>query len=249
MNIGRTRFSRDIVTEFLPPEDKKSRKVMIFCSGVPGTPNKDDVLEFFAQQGYWTFFPRYRGTWESSGIFLKQSLEEDLFDVIDALNEKFTDTWTGKSYRVRPKHVTIVGSSFGGPAAIISTLDARVDRAICISPVVDWVAEDKAEPLDDLYRILKEGYGGAYRLNKSSWNRLAKGRFYNPVNYVDDLDGRKIMIFHAKNDKVVRYKPVSKFAKGIGCQLISLDKGGHLSSSMLMRNRYYRKVSKFLKAD
>ncbi len=246
MLIGRTRFQKDIVTEFVPPEDRKSRRVMIFCAGVPGSPHKDDVLEFFARKGYWTFFPRYRGTWESSGTFLKRSLEEDVLDVIDSLNERFEDVWTQKKYRVRPEHITIVGSSFGGPAAILSTLDDRVDRAICISPVVDWVAEDKAEPLEDLYRILKAGYGGSYRLHKGSWNRLAKGRFYNPVNHIDEIDGDRVMIFHAKDDDIVHYKPVAKFARKIDCQLITLETGGHLSSSMLTRNRYFRKVAKFL---
>lgn len=246
MNTCRTRFKKDIVTEFIPPKSRRSGKVMIFCSGVPGSPEKDDVLEFYARKGYWTFFPRYRGTWESSGVFLEHSLEIDLLDVIDSLKTSFKDIWTKKTYRVRPRSITVVGSSFGGPAAILATRDPRVDKAVCISPVVDWIEENKSEPLNELYQIVKQGYGEAYRLNKRNWNRLAKGRFYNPAQHISELDGRKIMIFHAKDDDVVRFKPVARFAKQAGCRLVVLNSGGHLSSSMLTQYRYYWKLRSFL---
>ncbi|MCA9408777.1 MAG: prolyl oligopeptidase family serine peptidase [Candidatus Omnitrophica bacterium] len=249
MHIGRTRFKKDIITEFMLPQRKDSRKVMIFCSGVPGSPHKDEVLDFWARKGYWTFFPRYRGTWESGGSFLAHSPHKDLLDVIDGLSskEKFHDFWGGKNHQIKPKKIVIVGSSFGGPAAILASRDPRVDKVVCISPVVDWVAENKADPLDKLYTFLKDAYGGAYRIQKKDWNKLAQGRFYNPVQHLQELDGRKILILHAKDDEIVKAKPVIKFAQQTQSQLVLLNKGGHLSSSMLTLDRYYRKVISFLK--
>ena len=222
---------------------------MIFCSGVPGHPDKDDVLLFWAQQGYWTFFPRYRGTWESGGTFLKRSLEKDVFDVINALQRPFKNFWTGKTYQVVPQSITVVGSSFGGPAAILATLDHRVSQAICISPVVDWQAENNVDPLDRLYKILRKLYPNVYRLRKRYWNKLARGIFYNPVNHIKTLDPDKIMIFHAKDDTIVHYKPVAKFATTLGCNLISFKNGGHLSSVMLMKKKYYHMVKKFIERE
>ena len=246
MYTCRARFKRQILTEFIPPKDIKSRKVIIFCSGVPGSPDKDDVLEFWAKKGYWTFFPRYRGTWESHGRFLDHSLEHDLFAVIDGMQKRFKDYWTGKSFQVTPEHVTVVGTSFGGAAAILATLDKRVHKAVCMSPVVDWVAEEKNEPLQILYKFIRQAYGGVYRINKKNWDRLATGDFYNPIAHIDKLDPAKIMIFHAQNDKIVQYKPVEQFAKKLNCQLISLNKGGHLSSSLLSERKYYKQVIEFL---
>lgn len=248
MNICRTRFKRSILTEFLPPRNRKSGKVIVFCAGVPGTPSKDDVLDFFSKKGYWSFFPRYRGTWESGGIFLSRSLERDVLDVVDGMTTRFKDFWGGDTYRVKPQQITIVGSSFGGPAAILATKDERVNKAICVSPVVDWEAEDQADPLDDLYKFMKKAYGDAYRMKKSYWNKLAKGEFYNPVDHIQELDGKKILILHAKDDKVVRYKPVAKFAKNVNCKLLSLSKGGHLASSMLMQDKYYKRIETFIKS-
>ncbi len=219
---------------------------MIFCSGVPGSPDKDDVLEFWAKKGHWTFFPRYRGTWESGGTFLSVSPEKDVFDVIESLSSGFEDYWSGERYQVTPKSIVVVGSSFGGPAAILASRDPRVNKAICLSPVVDWKEEDKTDPLDDLYKLIHEAYGAAYRLNKRSWNKLVRGNFYNPVKHIGEIDGRKIMIFHARDDDVVSIKPVAKFASKTGCHFVVLNKGGHLSSSLLMSKRYYRKIKQFI---
>jgi len=247
MNICRTRFKRQILTEFLPPKRKNSQKVIIFCSGVPGSPDKDDILEFWSNRGYWCFFPRYRGTWESSGRFLDRSLEHDLFAVIDGMQRRFKDYWTGKSYKVTPTKVTVIGTSFGGAAAILSTLDKRVDKAVCISPVVDWVAEEKSEPLKDLYKFIRQAYGGVYRINKKNWDRLSSGDFYNPVQSIEKYNPKKIMIIHAKDDTIVKYASVEEFAKTIKCRFILLQKGGHLSSSMLTSSRYCQAVETFLK--
>ncbi len=245
MHIGRTRLSQDIITEFCVPKNKKSNKIIIFCSGVPGAPYKDDVLEFWSKKGYWTFFPRYRGTWESGGKFLTRSPHEDILDVIDALEYPFEDYWKHKKYHLKPKTINIVGSSFGGPAAILASRDKRVNKVVCMAPVVDWQKEHKAEPLDALYTLLTDAFGDAYRINKSSWNKLARGNFYNPIKYINELDPKKLMIFHAQDDDIVKYKPVAKFAKKIDCQLISFKRGGHLSSSMLCKYKHYWRVNRF----
>lgn len=248
MNICRTRFKRQILTEFLPPKNKETGNVMILCSGVPGSPDKDEMLEFWARKGYWVFFPRYRGAWESHGRFLDHSLEYDLLAVLDGMQKRFKDYWTGKSYCVKPEHVTVVGTSFGGAAAILATLHPHVHKAVCISPVVDWVAENKNEPLQVLYKLIRQAYGGVYRINKKNWDRLATGEFYNPAQHADKLNPGKILIFHAKNDTVVKYKPVEQFAQKIGCRMVSFESGGHLSSTLLLEPKNYKLVSEFLKS-
>lgn len=247
MNICRTRFKRQILTEFAVPKNKKSGKVMIFCAGVPGSPEKDEVLEYYAKKGYWTFFPRYRGCWESHGKFLKHSPEYDVFAVIEAMQKRFKDFWTDKSYRVKPEHITVVGSSFGGPAAILATLDPRVNKAVCISPVVDWVAEEREDTLQNLYKFIRKAFGGVYRIDKKNWNRLANGDFYNPVQHIDKLDPSKIMIFHARDDLIVKFTSVGEFSKKLKCRLVAYKSGGHLSSSLLCKPVNYKKIMQFLR--
>src|SRR3989344_271631 len=131
MHTLRTRFKKEIVTEFLPPR-KKSSKVIILCSGMPSVPYKPDLMEFFSKKGYWVFYPRYRGSWESGGQFLKISPHQDIIDVIDSLPKGFKDAWGGKIYKVRPSKICLFGGSFGGPAAILASLDKRVNKVIAV---------------------------------------------------------------------------------------------------------------------
>src|ERR1039458_104601 len=50
----RTRFKRQIVTEFLPPgQTRKVQKVIILCDGMPSIPRKQALAEFLAAKGYW----------------------------------------------------------------------------------------------------------------------------------------------------------------------------------------------------
>src|SRR3989344_658233 len=130
MHAFRTRFKKDIVAEFLPPR-RPSKKVIIFAGGMPSVPaNGSRLVEFFSKKGFWVFYPRYRGTWESSGKFLNISPEQDVIDVINQLPKGFRSAWDGKVYRVIPKELYVVGVSFGGPAAILAIRDPRVTNAI-----------------------------------------------------------------------------------------------------------------------
>jgi dipeptidyl aminopeptidase/acylaminoacyl peptidase len=93
----RTRFKKEIVAEFLPPaRPRKRQKVIILCDGMPGMPRKQALMEFLAAKGYWVFYPRYRGSWESGGKFLQKSPERDILDVIDERQRAFA-SWLSAS--------------------------------------------------------------------------------------------------------------------------------------------------------
>ena len=79
MPMFRTRFKREILTEFLPPaRATKKQRVIVLCDGMPSIPRKQSLSEFLAAKGYWVFYPRYRGSWESGGEFLARSPHEDI---------------------------------------------------------------------------------------------------------------------------------------------------------------------------
>jgi pimeloyl-ACP methyl ester carboxylesterase len=121
----RTRFARDIVAEFLPPaRSLKSRtgrlqRAIILCDGMPSIPRKQPLAEFLAGKGYWVFYPRYRGAWESGGEFLERSPNLDILDVIGGLSREFRDLAFGRRFRVALDEVFVIGGSFGGAAAIL----------------------------------------------------------------------------------------------------------------------------------
>src|SRR5580693_9868132 len=97
----RTRFARDRVTEFLPTAGRGQRhRAIILCDGMPSMPRKQPLAEFLSRKGYWVFYPRYRGAWESGGEFLKRSPHLDILDVIGGLSKEFRELAFGRRFRL-----------------------------------------------------------------------------------------------------------------------------------------------------
>lgn len=245
MQILRTKFKKEIISEFSTPI-KPSKKVIILCGGMPSyTGRQNDLMEFLAKKGYWVFLPRYRGSWESGGSFLKISPHQDVIDIIDELPRGFHDLFSGKKYEIKNPEIYLIGSSFGGPAVILASKDKRVKKVVALSPVINW--REKLNPsLDFMAKFMDIAFGNGYRFTIKNWNKLKSGKFYNPINEIKSLDAKKLFIIHAKDDEVVYSKPSEDFAKLTGCKFILLKTGGHLSLSNLMLPKFWNKIKKFL---
>ena len=245
----RTRFKREIVAEFLPPARRgKKQKVIILCDGMPGMPRKQPLMEFLAAKGYWVFYPRYRGAWESGGKFLQKSPHKDILDVIDELPKGVRELAFGKRFALKPDEIFVIGGSFGGAAAILASLDDRVKKVIANCPVVDWAILAKEERLEtsnpNYAAYVREAFGNGYRLSDSNWRKLHGGKFYNPAHHVKEIDPAKIMMFHAKDDPYVPCRSVKKFADQTGVKLNLFARGGHLSTEMIVQ-KYWKGIKKF----
>lgn len=248
MPILRARFAKEIVAEFLPPS-RPSKKVIIFCGGLPSVPSKRSVLEFWSKKGYWVFFPRYRGTWESGGKLFKRSSEEDIRDVIEELTtqKKVISLWDNVAYTLEPKEIYIFGSSFGGTAALLLSRDPRVKKVVALSPVVDWTDDTTAEPIDWLVDATRDAFGEAYRYDKKDWQKLKTGTFYNPMAHVKEYDPKKIFLIHAADDDLISLASIKKFAKETACKLWLMKRGGHFSLGNTTKLVWYKKITTFLK--
>lgn len=246
MQISRTKFKKEIISEFLMPI-KPSKKVIILCGGMPSYPGRrNDLMEFLAKRGYWVFLPRYRGSWESGGSFLKISPHQDIIDIIDELPRGFRDLWSGNKYKIKNSQIYLIGSSFGGPAVILASKDKRIKKVVAFSPVIDWRKESKIESVDSLGKFTKIAFGNGYRFTIKNWNKLKSGKFYNPINEAKSFDGKKLFIIHAKDDEVVYSKPSEDFTRLISCKFLLLKIGGHLSLSNLILPDFWNKIKKFL---
>ena len=243
MHISRTRFKKEIVTEFIKPKNSRSRKVLILCQGMPSVPKKNSVMEFFAEKGYWVFFPHYRGTWESDGQFLQKSPHKDVLDILDGLEKGFTDFWTDKTYTLQPKEVVLVGSSFGGAAVLLASIDKRVDRVLALSPVCDWREDSKVEPLPWLRDFMKKAFGNAYRFTDKDWSKLSSGTFFNPMSEVKKMVGGKITIVHGKRDTLTFSSTSKTFCAATGATYIEIATNEHFSTSKLLEEDFFKKVS------
>ncbi len=264
MLMFRARFKKEIVAEFLPPtrkrdttrkrESKKGRdlatkeKVIVLCDGMPSIPRKQPLAEFLAAKGYWVFYPRYRGAWESGGEFLERSPHLDILEVIGGLKKEIRELAFGQKFRVRADEIFVIGGSFGGAAAILCSLDKRVKKVIANCPVVDWGIlreSEKAETSNPNYAAyIRAAFGMGFRLSDRNWKKLYSETFYNPIYHADEVIPSKVMMFHAQDDPSVPYKSVLNFAKRTGVKLKLLRRGGHLSTDMIVR-KYWGQIEGF----
>jgi len=248
----RTRFKNDMVAEFLPPSRQgKREKVIILCDGMPSMPSKQPLVEFLSKKGFWVFYPRWRDAWESGGQFLQKSPDADILDVIGELPNGVRELAFGQQFTLCPDEVFVIGGSFGGAAAILASLDKRIKKVVVNCPVVDWGILDEErekETSNPSYpAYIREAFGNGYRLSDKNWNKLRGGKFFNPMHHVDEIDGSKVMMFHAKDDPYIPWKTVDRFAKQVGAKLTLLSRGGHLSTSNIVQ-RYWISISAFFKS-
>lgn len=248
MNISRTRFKHQIVAEFIGPNPKvRTKGIIILCMGMH-VPKKDELLNFYSEKGYWVFFPRYRGSWESSGLFLRQSPHCDILDVLNELPRGFKDLYTGKMVTIAQpvlNKVYLVGTSFGGPAAILASRHRMVRKVILLCPITNWKQMGEKGKLDKKVAFTKEAFGRAYRFLKDDWRKLEGGKFYNPASVTRTIDGSKLLIIHAEDDRVVPITSSRDFAKRTGALLVPLKKGGHIGSLILTRPKTHSAISRF----
>ncbi|HRH23241.1 MAG TPA: CocE/NonD family hydrolase [Candidatus Magasanikbacteria bacterium] len=237
MKPMRLRINTDIVTEFLPPRRGGSDHAIVVCDGLPSVPSKRHVLEYWSKRGFWVFHPRYKGTWESSGVFLDHDPTDDILEVVRTIKNGILiptrKKATGLPGHLKITHVTIIGASFGGAAALLASLHPEVDKVIAISPVIDWREElyRPREPLSDLREYIHNVFGEAYRFSDSDFNQLGVDvQFFNPIARITEYNPKKICIMHAKDDMIVSYDAVERFLTSVACKRRLVKTGGHFSA-------------------
>jgi len=248
----RTSFNKEIIAEFLPPARSiKPQKLIILCDGMPSVPRKQPLARFLSGKGYWVIYPRWRGAWESGGRFLERSPAQDLSDIIDELPKQMREAAFGKVFALSPDEIYVIGGSFGGTAAILSTLDPRVKKAIANCPVVDWKIlrnEQKKETSNPSYpAYIREAFGNGYRLSEKNWAKLHSGTFFNPAYHLHELTPAKIMIFHAQDDPYIPSRSVESFASRSGIFLKLLARGGHLHTEYVVQ-RHWAQIKRFFES-
>jgi pimeloyl-ACP methyl ester carboxylesterase len=251
-SMFRTRFNNEIVAEFLPPSRTlKKQKLILLCDGMPSIPRKQSLAEFLAAKGFWVIYPRYRGAWESAGEFLAKSPHEDIADILDELPKELEEIAFGHRSRLAPDQVFVIGGSFGGAAAILLSLDPRAKRVVANCPVVDWSILDQAEKTEtsnaSYAEYIRQAFGSAYRLSDENWAKLRNGVFYSPWHHRNEIDGSKVLMFHAQDDPNVPYQRTREFAELTGATLRSIKRGGHISTDYVIR-RYWVHIKRFFES-
>lgn len=230
----------DIIFEFSPAENE-SRGVVIICDGFPSVPRQKELLSYLSAAGYFIIFPRYRGTWESDGEFLKESPAKDIEDVINFIkNNKIKELYVGKEFDIRDKNIHLLGSSFGGSVALSLVESDDVNKIIALSPVVDFKMHNKDGNEQDLLWVrdfIKQAFDQGYRFKDECWNKMVSGDIFNPKQKLNEKEAEKISIIYDQSDKEIDYKKIENYASQNNIKTIKWDNVGHISFSKLSKDK------------
>ena len=219
---------KNVISEYIDVEESKS--CVILLEGLPSIPDGKKIMNIFSNQGFSVFYPRYVGTWESEGQFLKKSPVEEIEDIIDSLINgiKLND-------KVRKfKEIYVVATSFGGSIALTLRNRPEIKQILALSPVCEY---DKIESLSTLSEYLKIAFPGSYRYMEEDWQNLLKGELISPARNLENFSERdKITIFGGVEDPQISINQLKNFSQKYRIKFYRFDKKGHLSFSKLSGN-------------
>ncbi len=226
---------KDIIFEFSPSEENKG--VVIICDGLPSVPKQKELMLDFSNRGFFVIYPRYRGTWESGGEFLKESPAEDIKDVINLIKTgKISELYAGKEFEIKNKNISLIGSSFGGAIALSLADNEDVSKIVVLSPVVDFSKHNDNNNEQNLIWLgdfIKKAFGQGYRFNDENWQKMTKGEIFNPLQKLDKEKSKKILILYDKSDESIDYNKIENYSSKNGIKTIEVQNIGHLSFSKL----------------
>jgi esterase/lipase len=228
---------KNIIFEFTIPL-KKQKGVILLLNGMPSVPKQNKLMESLSKSGYVAIFPRYAGTWESSGLFLAKSPVDDIRQLCSELNSKklLIENYAHKKIKILTSNIIIIGTSFGGTVALHLADDPLVKKVIALSPVIDWkyYAGAKTHEINhQLKNFIREGFGQAYRFKDQGWERLAEGKLLAQIKNMPKKMSSKITIVFDKADTVTIPQPIMDYAENENISLKKINGLGHISFSKI----------------
>ncbi|MEJ2127654.1 MAG: prolyl oligopeptidase family serine peptidase [Woeseiaceae bacterium] len=237
-----------------------ARKELLEAGNMPlvvlphGGPSAHDDFEFnwkaqfLASRGYAVLQPQFRGStgfglqhWKSGEGEWGARMSTDIDDGVKILiDEKLVD----------PQRICIVGSSYGGYAALAAGAFSDIGYK-CIVSVAG---------VSDVYRMLAESKwsGGEDSEMFQYWrelvgadeSELAQLKTISPVNYAENFDA-PVLLIHGKDDTVVRINHSNVMEKalkdaGKDVRLIKLSGEDHWLSGNETRQAALEAIAKFL---
>ncbi len=219
--------------EFVIPSGAK--EAVIIADGLPATPTKREIMFALADIGFAVFYPQYRGTWQSDGVFLRRSPTTDILELAKyiASRKSIESIYDRRRMPCRFTGIHILGVSFGGSVALECARSRLVKKIIAVAPVTEYrhFGSRKGEQsLEGTIRFIREALGPVYRFDPTGVDALLRGHLLNPATIGRTTYRKKqILILHGGHDPIVPVAAVKRFATRIGATFGLIPEGGHLS--------------------
>ena len=219
---------------------KSNGKTIIILPGLPEYPRPKKIMEDLSLKGYHVVYPRYSGTFESDGLFLKRSPSEDVVFLLNELrNDKLVELYAKEKKKIPCNEVIIIAMSFGGSVALeIAKSDKFKDTKFIIgAPVLDFKTHGDIpgeQDLRNLKRFLLDGFPNIYRFEERDFDNLLEGKVISTAYDTKKFYG-DITVFHGTNDEAISFDKVKDFSDSKGIKLLKLEGEVHLSIEKLVK--------------
>lgn len=248
MRINRGRINK-VIYEFLQPQIP-SQGIIIICEGLPSVPNKKELMLRLSHRGFTVIYPRYKGTWESDGEFLKESPTRDVEDVLQLIKKgELVELFANKKFKIPNQPVHLLGSSFGASVALSFAGNKDISKIVALSAIVDFKKHNNENDEEDLILVgefIKRAFGEGYRFKDNQWIKMVRGNIFNPPQKIDQKKANNILMVYDKSDSQVSCKKIEEYISNnkIKNVLVETDKG-HLTFSKLPKETW-DKIIKWL---
>jgi len=195
-----------------------SHPTALLLHGIPGLEKNSDIAYALRDAGWNALIFHYRGCWGSEGDYTLAGIPDDVRAALDAI--------TDGTFPVDPNRIAAVGHGLGGWAAIVTAAgrDSRIRAVVTMGGLANLRTLSLSDQLAaDYARFLRNITPKGIQ---SQWRAL--GATYNPVDLVDVLLPRPLLIIHGTADEIVPVPQAMELKqRAPGAELALMDGADH----------------------
>lgn len=232
----------------------RAADAVIILPGFPSGNNFEELINFFFERKYHVFVPRYRGMYQSLGVFMSKNPVDDMAEFVNSLDKgKTKSLWDGKQVDFKINKKILIGSSFGGAIALgLAAKYPVFSHVILAAPVWDFREHNKEGNESDFNKtaeFVQKAYKNCYRFKfKNLVKKMIKFEELKPEFYVPKLEQTPLLVMHDTNDNVVNFSKSKDMIKLFPrATLIEHYLGHKLTEDMV--NAYWKEIDKFIKIN
>lgn len=229
---------------------------IIILPGFPSRNDFKDLIKFFFERGYHVFVPRYRGSYQSSGIFLSKNPVDDLILFTEHLKKgEAKSLWDmeKKTFKINKK--ILLTESFGAPIALgLAAKSKEFSHVIVQAPIWDFVTHNRDKDEQDLAHLsdfVQRAYKNCYRFKlKNIMRKLWKFDELRPEYYlpIANDSALPVLAMHDTNDRMVAFKKTKEMSERMKrFTLIEHYLGHKLKVDVL--GAFWKDIDKFIKIN
>ena len=186
-------------------------ETIILYAGFPSSNNYDNEIRFLHEKGYNVFYPRFAGTFQSNGNFLKENIVKEIQNFLQELKDgKALSLWDLKEINFQTKDLILMGGSFSGAILCgVAAIESSVKKLVLHSPVLDFKKHNQdgnEQDLTNLTSFVKRAYQNLYRFEFSDLNEALDKVEEIKSSFYEDKLKIPVLITHDQEDQVVSIK-------------------------------------------